>query len=170
MTLDLLRGLGWLVPVAVLVPNVLWALLPGASRAAPRTTALPQWVRWVEPVEWVGRMAVFILPVLCHFKLGTMTSVVALWAMLLTLLFYYLGWLRYFSHGREPVQLYRRLLGVPLPLAVSPVVYFLAASLVLRSRLLAIAAVVFGAAHVTVGWAEYECLKSDARAAGQPPS
>jgi len=161
MMLDLLSGLGWMVPAAVLVPNVLWALLPSRGRPTAGTTSLPHWVRWVEPVEWAGRLAVFTLPVFYRFKVGTTASVVALWAMVAALLFYYAGWVRYFTHGREPVLLYKRLVGAPLPLAVSPVVYFLAASIVLRSMPLAIATVVFGPAHVAISRAEYGRLLSE---------
>jgi hypothetical protein len=158
MTLDMLLGWGWMVPVAVLFPNVLWAVLPGAAWPASRTTATQPWTRWVEFVECVGRAAVFILPVFYRFKLGTPASVVAVLAMLLALAFYYVGWIRYFTRGREPELLYKRLLGVPLPLAVSPVVYFLAASVALEPSPLAVAAVVFGAAHVAIGSSEYRRL------------
>jgi hypothetical protein len=44
--------------------------------------------------------------------------------MLLALAFYYTGWVRYFTRGRTPALLYKPLLGIPLPLAVSPVDYF----------------------------------------------
>jgi len=162
MTLDLLRGLGWAVPVAVLLPNALWLVLPSAAAppARPPTTALPSWTRWAEPVEWVGRAAVFILPVFSRFKLGTAASVVALWAMVLALAFYYTGWARYFTRGRTPVLLFKPLLGVPLPLAVSPVAYLLAASVALWSTPLGVAAVVFGAAHVAISLFEYRRLVS----------
>ena len=158
--LDMLCGLGWLVPVAVLLPNVLWAVLSGAERPPSPTTPLPPWTRLVEPVELVGRAAVFILPVFYRFKSGTTTSVAGLAVMLIALAFYYLGWGRYFTRGRDPVLLYKSLLGVPLPLAVSPVVFFIAASVVLESAPLAIASVAFGAAHVAIGLAERRRLRS----------
>ncbi len=162
--LDTLRGLGWLVPVAVLAPNALWVALPGAAGLAPPAIPAPPWTRWVAPVEWVGRAAVFILPVLYRLEAGTMASVAALWVMSLALAFYYLGWLRYFTRGRERALLHGRLLGVPLPLTVSPVAYFLAASVALAPRPLAVAAVVFGAAHIAISWSEH------ARLVARPPS
>jgi len=156
--MDLFRGLGWMVPVAVLLPNIVWAVLPaGASPATPKPVP-PHWVRWVEVVEWVGRMAVLVLPVFSQFRLGTAASVLAGEVMFLALAFYYTGWARYFTRGRTAVLLYKPLFGVPLPMAVSPAVYFLAASAPLRSVPLAVAAVVFGAAHVAVGRFEYESL------------
>jgi hypothetical protein len=56
------------------------------------------------------------------------------------------------------VLLCKPLLGIPLPLSLSPVGYFLAASLALGSMPLAVAAVVFGAPHVAIGWSDYRVL------------
>ena len=99
VVLDRVLGLGWLVPVAVLLPNVLWVVLPAAApppRAAP---SRPPWTNWVAPVEWVGRAAVFILPALYRFEAGS--NDIARWSMGAALAFYYLGWLRYFVGGRK---------------------------------------------------------------------
>jgi hypothetical protein len=102
---------------------------------------------------------VFIIPVFCRFSLGSTAGMLALAAMLLSLAFY-TAWVRHFTQGRTPVLLFKPLFGVPLPLAVSPVVYFLAASVALRSVPLAVAAIVFGAAHVALSLFEYRCLVS----------
>lgn len=58
MALGMLRGLGWAVPVAVLLPNILWATMAGAAPPESPTAVAPSWVQWVRPVEWVGRAAV----------------------------------------------------------------------------------------------------------------
>jgi hypothetical protein len=148
----LLHGsLGWVVPVAVAIPNVVWAVFPARERqpvhAATSGPVAPKWVEWVERV---GQVSVFVLPFLYRFDLVSPASLVALGLMGLALAFYYLGWLRYFLCGRRPEMLYRSLLGVPLPLSVSPVAFFLASSFVLRSVPLAIASLAFGGAHVVV--------------------
>jgi hypothetical protein len=122
--LDALRGWGWTVPVAVLLPNALWVILPSGAPPAPPTTAPPSWVRWVQPVEWAGRAAVLIIPVFYRLSLGSTACMLALTAMLLALAFYYTAWVRYFTRGRNSALLYKPLVGVPLPLAVSPAVYF----------------------------------------------
>ena len=98
-----------------------------------------------------------------RFSLRTTAGRLALGVMLLALAFYYTGWARYFTTGRNFALLYKPLVGIPLPLAVSPVVYFLAASVALRSVPLAIAAVVFGTAHVAVS--RFECERMS-RASG----
>jgi hypothetical protein len=108
-------------------------------------------------VEWVGRAAVLFLPTLYRFEAGG--NDIARWSMVAALAFYYLGWLRYFVGGRKARLLYAPLLQVPVPLAVSPVVFFLAASVALQAWPLAIAAVVFGAAHVALAWTEHRRLQ-----------
>lgn len=80
------------------------------------------------------------------------------WLMLLALAFYYMAWGRFYTRGRTPVLLYRPLFGVPLPLALSPVVLFLAAAVPLRALPLAVGAIVFGVAHVALSGFEYERL------------
>jgi hypothetical protein len=131
-------------------PNALWAALPGAASPASVTITPPSWVRWAQPVEWVGRAAVVIIPVFCRFRLATVASMLAGEVMLLALAFYYTGWTRYFTGGRTPVLLYEPLFRVLLPLAVRPVVFFLAAALVMGSVPLAAADVVFGTAHLAI--------------------
>lgn len=95
-----------------------------------------------------------ILPVFSRFELEKTASRAGLAAMLLALGLYYAAWARYFTR-RDPLLLYEPLCGVPLPLAVSPVICLLAASIPLRSAPLAVAAVVFGVAHIAISWAEY---------------
>jgi hypothetical protein len=96
-------------------PNALWAALPGAASPASVTITPPSWVRWAQPVEWVGRAAVVIIPVFCRFRLATVASMLAGEVMLLALAFYYTGWTRYFTGGRTPVLLYEPLFRVLLP-------------------------------------------------------
>jgi hypothetical protein len=65
---------------------------------------------------------------------------------------YYAGWVRYLLLGRGEALFYRPLLGIPLPMAVMPVVYFLAAALLLGSAWLLLAACILGGGHITVTW------------------
>jgi hypothetical protein len=158
MALDMLRGLGWTVPVGVLLPNILWAILPGPASPEPPTTIQPPWLQWLRPVEWLGRAAVLALPLFYEFKLVGAVDMLAGCLMLLALAFYYIAWVRFFMRGRTPLLLYQPLLGVPLPLALSPVVFFLAAAVSLHAVPLAIATILFGVAHVAVSGFEYERL------------
>jgi ABC-type glycerol-3-phosphate transport system permease component len=52
--------------------------------------------------------------------------------------------------GRAEVLFYRSMLGIPLPMAVMPVLYFLLAAAWLNSIWLLISALVLGVGHITV--------------------
>lgn len=72
--------------------------------------------------------------------------------MIGALILYYAGWIRYIILGRAEVLLYRSLLSIPLPMAVMPVIYFLAAAVLLDSVWLLLAAIALGAGHLTASW------------------
>lgn len=74
--------------------------------------------------------------------------------MLICLGLYYSGWIRYFAKGRRYPLLFAPLLGIPLPMAVGPVTYFLAASFFLRSPALCGAAVLLGIGHIYIAAAD----------------
>jgi hypothetical protein len=77
--------------------------------------------------------------------------VVAAWVVIaLSLGLYYAGWIRFFSHGRDYTLLFKPMIGIPVPMAVSPVVLFLVSSLVLGSPWQAMAATVLGVGHITI--------------------
>lgn len=139
---------GWVVPVPIILPNVLWALLPGpaepSSAEAPKTTLL----RIVGFIEGSGRVAVLVLPVFLDAQVQTTIDRVVACAGGLALALYYVGWGRYFFGGRAPVLLFAPLGPLPVPLAVAPVLYFLAFAVLARSPTMAVVTVLFGAAHV----------------------
>jgi hypothetical protein len=68
----------------------------------------------------------------------------------LSLLFYYAAWLRYFTGGRTIEIMYQPLFGVPLPLAVSPVVFLGVSAYLLSSWSLAPAVVWFWVFHIWI--------------------
>ena len=77
----------------------------------------------------------------------------------LALAFYYAGWLRFFLRGRDYALLFRPMLGIPVPMAVSPILYFLLSSVVLGSVYQAVAAAVLGIGHIAITAREYRRLK-----------
>ncbi|MFC5678670.1 hypothetical protein [Aeromicrobium endophyticum] len=72
------------------------------------------------------------------------------WApvVMVALISYYALWARYLHSGRAWVELYRPTLAVPVPMAVAPVVAFLAAAAWLSNPWIAAAAVVLAAGHI----------------------
>ena len=80
----------------------------------------------------------------------------SLTVMVLALLVYYAGWTRYFLRGRSHALLFEPFLRLPIPLAISPIVYLLAASMLLGSWCLALATVILGFGHL---WISYQDSK-----------
>lgn len=152
---------GWIITLAVLVPNLFWMLLPPTRVPAPGEEARPRYTRVVEVIEWIGRIGVFAIPLLSNIQIGGPLEQVSAGVLVCALIFYYAGWARYFFSGREYRLLHADLLKVPLPLAVSPVVYFAAASVILHSVPLAVTTAVFGAAHLYVSYREARRMRVD---------
>jgi hypothetical protein len=73
--------------------------------------------------------------------------------------FYYAGWVRFFVRGRDYLLLYKPMIGLPIPMAISPVIYFLFASLVLGSFYQAIGAAVLGVGHISISTCEYRRIR-----------
>ena len=145
--------MGWLIPLLVLLPNVLLVRFPPADK--------PQDVsgvnRWLAVLERLGQAGVFVIP--CFYRLriqGTMAAV-SLVVMALALVCYYLGWLRYVQQGQRYALLFAPLWGIPLPMAVMPVIYFGAAATLVWSWPLAVATLVFAIGHFAVS--EHELRK-----------
>jgi hypothetical protein len=146
--------LGGLVALAILLPNlVYWFLPPREQPAQPlRKDTL---FRLMEGLERVGQVGVFLLPFFYSLPPLREASVDALAFMALAWAFTVSAWVRYASKGHRHVLLYAPFLGVPLPLAVGPVIYFFSAAVFLRSWPVAVAAVIFATGHLMVSAAEW---------------
>ena len=132
-----------LITAAVLLPNLLFLVRPPLNVGA-----------YGKPVDSV--------PFTILERVGQVSSFLATaaWiAMGLTLAFYFAGWLRFFWRGRDYALLFKPMLGIPVPMAVSPVLYFLLSSVVLGSIYQAIAAAVLGIGHITISAREYLQLR-----------
>ena len=141
---------GWITPLPIALPNIAWAALPSAPASHPAAGRLEPEPRLLVFVERVGRVGIFVLPFFLNVQVTTVTDRLCLGLAALALAIYYLGWARYFGHGRLPELLYRPLGGIPVPLAVTPVAYFLACSGPTRSPALALITLAFGAAHISL--------------------
>jgi hypothetical protein len=106
----------------------------------------------MEVLEWVGRIATLVIPFFYRIEVQNTLQIVALAMMVLALLLYYAGWARYFARGRGYALLFEPLLGIPLPLAVSPIVYFFAASVLLGSWYLALATLILAVGHLFISF------------------
>lgn len=160
--------LGGLVTLAVLLPNILFVLFPPSDAPAAKATAGGYMTKLMEALERIGRIGSFAIPFFYAIEVDGSTSTLVLTAMALALGFYYAGWARYVLRGRSNALLFAPLMGIPLPMAVSPVLYFLLASVLLRSAPLAVAAAVLGVGHIYVSWGSWQQVLRAQSASPQP--
>lgn len=102
--------------------------------------------------ERVGQPAVLLIPVFHALQVRTPIEMTALGVMLAALLVYYAGWLRFYRNGRDYRRLFAPLLGIPVPMAVAPVVYFILLAVLLHSPYQLLAAGVFAVGHLPISW------------------
>lgn len=140
------------IPLAVLLPSLVMIGLPPHN--TPDLSGSRS-VRGLVIAEGIGRIGVFAAPLVSPLHHKTIGEWAGGLGMAVFLLLYYAGWLRYFVRGREFGLLYRPLLGISVPLAVLPVLYFAAASVVLHSGWMLLAAVILGAGHIPASMLMY---------------
>jgi hypothetical protein len=133
------------IPALLMIPNVLWMIFPPVDAGKGAAEPLP-----LVLVERVGRFAVLVLPFFHSLDLQNRFSVPVLIGMGLALAVYYICWARYFAGGRSAAMLGAPLLGVPVPLAVFPVLFLVLSSYLMDSEWMFGASILFGAAHIWI--------------------
>jgi len=138
---------GLLFSAAMFAPSLLLLGWPPVD-AAPSLPAPPP--RWVIALEGVGRVTCLVIPVITTSFAGQ----VDVWFALATGCYgVYLGlWGRYLARGRCEAMLVRAWAGVPIPLAVFPVLTFASAAAWARSPALAVATGALAVGHLTGSW------------------
>jgi hypothetical protein len=132
--------LGLIVSIAVLAPNLLmiW-FAPRQPYAAVRVPV------FLTVLERAGQALCLVVPAI------TEPGATVWWWVIpagIALLGYYALWVRYLVGGRAIELLYSPVLGIPVPMAILPVVVFLSAAGWLWNPWLLIAAVVLAAGHI----------------------
>jgi hypothetical protein len=138
------------IPLLIFLPNIILIFASPKSESIPEKNTKTILYRLVEIVEWLSRIAVLIIPFYCMVYIQTKFEFACLGIMTLAMLFYYLGWLRYILKGRDYRLLYANYLGIPLPMAVWPIIYFLLSAIILHSPLMALASLIFGISHISI--------------------
>jgi membrane protein implicated in regulation of membrane protease activity len=151
---------GVFITLAVLAPNVLMLTNPPQGVPPKAQVSKKGAFRWFELAERIGQVGVFIIP------LGYALAPAAPWqwasvaVMVAALAFYYACWIRYARKRFRFRWLFEPMLGVPVPMAAAPVVYFAAASLALWSWPLAAASAIFAVGHLYVSWFTWTHVRS----------
>lgn len=131
---------GLLVVLAVFAPNLLMVWLPPRTPMPRVATPL-----WVGVLERAGQALCLLVPVV------TLPGQLAWWwalPVIVGLVGYYALWVQYFLTGRMIAALYRQVWGMPVPMAVLPVLVFFAAACWLRNPWLAASATILAVGHV----------------------
>lgn len=132
--------LGLVVSLAVILPNLLVLACP--PRGGFPTTPIPT---LLSAVERAGQALCVVVP-----AITAAGAVHGWWAIpaLIGLVAYYLLWVRYLITGRPIAALYGPFWGVPVPMAIAPVLVFAAAGLGLSNVWVVGSAVVLAAGHI----------------------
>lgn len=143
MTLSLKSGV--VIPVLLMLPNVVWMLLPKLDMGSRGSVPLVLTI-----AENVARVVVLALPFFFALQLTKRYSMLTVAGMALALTIYYAAWARYFVGGGAVTLLSAPLLGIPSPLAFAPIAFLILSSYLLDSWWMLAASMVFGALHVWV--------------------
>jgi len=147
-----------IIPIAVLLPNLFFFVLPPSN--LPGNMGDNESLLF-KMSEGIGRLGVFILPILSSIHHKEYHEVLSLIGMSIFLLLYYIGWVRYFRQGRDYKLLFSPMIGIPVPLAISPILYFICASVVLHSPLLFLSSLLFAIGHIPVSLKTYQQINNN---------
>jgi hypothetical protein len=136
-----------LIPAAVLLPNILFMVWP--PKLMPERKELQENLLY-QVAEGIGRAGTIVLPLFSSMEMGGKLERFALAGMLLSLGLYVIGWLRYLWNDRQYRFLYAPMLGIPVPMAVMPILYFISASFLLPSVFvpLLVCSLILGSGHI----------------------
>ena len=141
---------GWLISLLVLVPNLILLMLPPRSVPAGVNAPHDRSYQVMEIIERIGQIGCFVTPAFYILPASAPAPIIPLVVMGGALFIYYAGWLRYVLLGREYKLLFNPLLGMPLPMASAPVLYFMAAAALLGSWLLFAFSILLGMGHLYI--------------------
>lgn len=129
--------------LAVLIPNVFLIFFKPKNIVQYEMTKK---IKILETFERIGQLGIFISPLFFKFHYD-LTLLILLIAFLVI---YYIGWARFYISGCHFHDLFKPLFYIKVPLAVSPILYFMVLSLLLKSYVLFIFAIVFTIGHIPI--------------------
>ena len=150
--------LGGIIAIAIILPNLLVVFYPPNLKQANVSVRVDRLSQAMNIFERVGQIGSFTIPFFYQLKCSTILDITILIIMSGALVIYFTGWTRYIVKGRNEGLFYKSMFGLPLPMAIMPVVYFISASVLLSSGWLLTSAILIGAGHITVSWQHSRCI------------
>lgn len=132
-----------IIPLLILLPNLIFVRFPPANPPSRPNPSL-----LLNVGEAIGRLGVMAIPLFYPMQIHQSYEMISLIVMLAALLLYYRGWIKYLRSDRNYRRLLTPMLGIPVPMAVFPCLYFLAASVLLHSVLFFVFSAVFAVGHI----------------------
>lgn len=121
----------------------------------PQNAGRKQSTQVLELIENVTRILYAVLICFVVFQTKPSYKSPYLYLAVIFLVLYYIVWIRYFIHGREIAYMAKSFLGVPIPLAVFPVIYFIFAALWLGNLPAIIDMILFGIVHFIISYQSF---------------
>lgn len=140
--------LGVIIFMLPMLINIVYFMVPTPD--APKVELTHY--KWVEMVEQITR--VLYAGVICILVSSQKINYksIYLYVGIVFLILYYIVWMRYFLGGMDRELLAKSFLGVPLPLAIFPVLYFICSALWLKNYIAVVIMIIFGIAHYSVSY------------------
>lgn len=147
--------LNLIIPALVFIPSLLIYFFPPANilQESPDEPA------YYKIMEWIGRAGLIITPLFFPYSAVSVAGGLAQIALIVFLILHYACWMRFFLLGRVYEYLYLPMVGIPAPLAISSVLYFMYASFLLSSGLMFVFAIIFAAGHIPISLISYKAIK-----------
>lgn len=142
---------GFIIALLVLLPNLILIVFPPRNPPNPLASTPP----FFTILERAGQITCFMLPILFGRRLAEQPIGPATVLMAICLLVYYFCWIRFYSGGREFAVLFAPLMGIPIPMAVFPVIYFMLLGILLQSYLFVLPSFLFAIGHLVNSWSVY---------------
>ena len=141
--------IGFIVFMLPMIINIIYFMYPPVNNAAAEPASVNKVVEMVEQATRV-LYCLSICFLISEQKINFKSP--WLFVAIVFLVLYYIVWIRYFICGRDAALLVKSFLGIPQPLAVFPVLYFIFAAIWLHNYIAVIFMIIFGAAHNYVSY------------------
>jgi len=147
-----------LLIILILLPNLLFFQFPPKNVPEGK---YPSTFKWsvLEKIEWIGRAGVLVIPLFYRFRLDYLCDRISLIGLILSLVFYYVLFARYFMKDRDFRLLFSPLGFIPVPLAIFPLLSFAFSSILMRSIPEMLATLIFAFGHIPISYYEYSKSK-----------
>jgi hypothetical protein len=145
-----------IITILVLSPNVFF----GLKKPVNKPSDLPKEPLALTIIENIGRYGVFIIPLFYAIDISGAIEIIAAAAMASMLILFYACWIRYFRSSSDFKWMFLPFMKIPLPLATSPVIYFMLSSIILHSFPMLIFSLLLAIGHIPISWQQYKHIES----------